>query len=132
MGSVVPGQGARYLTTFKDSDGRFLSGARNYCLHLPAHVPAAIFWSATLYDTQTASGLDNGQVLPSIGLRDKPEVNADGSIDLFFGPDAPAGKERNWRRTVPGKGFFVMLRLYGPTGPYFDQSWKPGDVEKAG
>jgi hypothetical protein len=132
MGSVVPGQGARYLTTFKDSDGRFLSGARNYRLHLPAHVPAAIFWSATLYDTQTASGLDNGQVLPSIGLRDKPEVNADGSIDLFFGPDAPAGKERNWRRTVPGKGFFVMLRLYGPTGPYFDQSWKPGDVEKAG
>ncbi|SEI48848.1 Uncharacterized conserved protein [Paraburkholderia diazotrophica] len=131
MASVTPGKGARYLTTFKDADGQSLDGSKDYRLHLPPNVPAAIFWSATLYDTQTASGLDNGQPLPSIGLRDKPAINADGSIDLYFGPHAPAGKESNWRRTVPGKGFFVMLRLYGPTQPYFDQTWKPGDVERA-
>lgn len=130
MGSVTPGKGARYLTTFKDASGQPLSGSRNYRLHLPPNIPAAIFWSTTLYDTETASGLDNGQPLPSIGLRDKPAVNADGSVDLYFGPQAPAGKEGNWRRTVPGKGFFMMLRLYGPTQAYFDQTWKPGDVER--
>jgi hypothetical protein len=56
--------------------------------------------------------------------------NADGSYDIYFGPNAPAGKETNWRRTVPGKSFFTILRLYGPTQAYFDQSWKPGDIEK--
>jgi hypothetical protein len=130
MGSTVPGQGARFLTTFKDADGAFLSGDRSYRLHLPPNVPAAIFWSATLYDTQTASGLDNGDPFPSIGSRDKPVMNADGSTDLYFGPQAPADKERNWRRTVPGRGFFLMFRLYGPTQSYFDQSWKPGDLER--
>ncbi|WP_081850830.1 DUF1254 domain-containing protein [Caballeronia grimmiae] len=130
MGSSVPGQGAPFLTAFKSGDGRFLSGERNYRLHLPPNVPAAIFWSVTLYDTETASGPDNGQPLPSIGSRDKPVSNADGSVDLYFGPDAPPGKERNWRHTVPGKGFFAMLRLYGPTQAYFDQSWKPGDIER--
>ena len=28
------------------------------------------------------------------------------------------------------KGFFVILRLYGPTKAFFDQSWKPSDIEK--
>ncbi|WP_232231931.1 DUF1254 domain-containing protein [Burkholderia sp. WSM2230] len=130
MGSAVPGQGARYLTTFKDADAAFLRGERNYRLHLPPNVPAAVFWSVTLYDSQTASGLDNGEPFPSIGSRDKPLANADGSTDLYFGPQAPAGKKRNWRRTVPGQGFFVMLRLYGPTQAYFDQNWKPGDLER--
>lgn len=130
MGVQVAGQGARFLTTFKDADGAFLDGSRSYRLHLPPNVPAAVFWSATLYDTQTASGLDNGQPLPSIGSRDKPIANADGSYDLYFGPRAPAANEQNWRRTVPGKGFFLMLRLYGPTQPAVDGSWKPSDMER--
>jgi hypothetical protein len=130
MASETPGQGSRYLPAFEDADGDYLSGDTSYRLHLPPNVPAANFWSLTLYDALTASGLDNGQPFPSIGSRDKPVANADGSIDLSFGPTAPAGKEGNWRRTVPGKGFFVILRLYGPTQPFFDQSWKPDDVEK--
>ncbi len=130
MGSQVPGQGARFLTTFKDANGGFLDGGRSYRLHLPPDVPAANFWSATLYDAETAGGLDNGQPLPSIGSRDEPLANADGSFELYFGPVAPAGKERNWRRTVPGRGFFLMLRLYGPTQAYFNTTWKPGDLEK--
>lgn len=130
MLSQVPGQGARFLTTFKDANGAFLDGSWSYRLHLPPNVPAAIFWSATLYDPQTASGLDNGQPLPSIGSRDKPVANTDGSYDLYFGPQAPAGNAQNWRRTVPEKGFFLMFRLYGPTEPLFNGSWKPSDLER--
>jgi len=99
-------------------------------LKLPANIPAANFWSVTLYETENASGLANGQPFPSLGLRDKPVANADGSIDLYYGPTAPAGKEKNWQRIVPGKGFFAILRLYGPTEAAFDKSWKPSDFEK--
>jgi hypothetical protein len=130
MATAIPGEGARYVTTFKDAAGDYLSGDRSYRLHLPPNVPAAIFWSATLYDAESASGLDNGQPFPSIGSRDKPTANSDGSYDIYFGPSAPPGKDANWRRTVPGKGFFMILRLYGPTQAFFDKTWKPGDVEK--
>ena len=83
----------------------------------------------TVYDAVTASGLDNGQPFPSINQMDKPVANADGSTDIYFGPRTP-GEGKNWLATVPGKGFFVCLRLYGPTQSFYDQSWKPGDVEK--
>jgi hypothetical protein len=130
MLSATPGEGARYLTAFKDASGNYLLGDATYRLHLPPNVPAAFFWSATLYDPLTASGLDNGQPFPSLNSHDKPEANPDGSFDLYFGPKAPTGKEANWRRTLPGQGFFMILRLYGPTQAYFDKSWKPGDLEK--
>jgi hypothetical protein len=128
MLSAVPGQGARYLPAFKSADGQYLSGDKNYRLHLPPSIPAAIFWSVTLYDAETASGLDNGQPFPSINTMDKPASNADGSTDFYFGPNSP-GVGRNWLRTVPGKGFFMILRLYGPTEAYFDKSWRPSDLE---
>ncbi len=84
----------------------------------------------TLYDAKQASGLANGQPFPLLGSRDNPEVNADGSVDLYLGPTAPAGKEKNWMQTVPGKGYFTIIRLYGPKAAAFTQSWKPGDIEK--
>jgi len=121
--------GAKYLTTFKDSTGTYLSGDSSYRMHLPAGIPAKIFWSITLYDAQTASGLDNGQPFPSINTMDKPTANDDGSFDFYFGPKSP-GESKNWLATVPHKGFFVCLRLYGPTQPFLDQTWKPDDVEK--
>ena len=124
MATQIPGQGARYLPTFKDADGDYLTGDTSYRLHLPRDIPAANFWSVTLYDALTAAGLDNGQPFPSIGSRDKPAANSDDSVDLYFGPTAPADKENNWRRTVPGQGFFVLLRLYGPTQPF---SIRPGN-----
>jgi hypothetical protein len=121
--------GAKYPATFVDADGDFLNGGRAYKLHLPANIPAAIFWSATVYDPITGSGLDNGQPFPSLNTMDRPVQNADGSTDLYFGPDSP-GTARNWLRTIPDKGFFVILRLYGPTKAFFDRSWKPSDLEK--
>ena len=129
MLSITPGKGARYLMAFSDSEGAPLFGASNYHLGLPPNIPAAIFWSVTLYDAENSSGLANGQPLPSLGSRDKPTQNADGSTDLYFGPKAPKGKAGNWLATVPGKGYFAILRLYGPTEAAFDKSWKPGDIE---
>lgn len=122
--------GAKYPVTFRDKDGNFLDGGQSYSLHLPPNIPAKNFWSATVYDGTTASGLDNGQDHPSLNQMDKPMQNADGSIDLYFGPNAPAGKEKNWLRTLPGKGYFVILRLYSPEEAFFSQTWKPGDIEK--
>jgi hypothetical protein len=130
MISQVPGKGAKYMVAFTDSQGTPLSGDSSYRLHLPPKVPAANFWSMTLYDAANGSGLANGQPFPSLGSRDKPQQNADGSTDLFFGTKAPQGKEGNWLATVPGKGYFAVLRLYGPTEAALDKSWKPGDIEK--
>ena len=130
MVSQTPGLGAKYMIAFTDGEGTPLTGSNNYRLKLPANIPAANFWSVTLYEAENASGLANGQPFPSLGSRDNPVANPDGSIDLYYGPTAPTGKEKNWRRTVPGRGYFAILRLYGPTEAAIDKSWKPGDIEK--
>jgi hypothetical protein len=130
MLSQTPGRGAKYMIAFVDSKGQNLSGGSSYRLHLQCDIPAANFWSVTLYDAENGSGLANGQPFPSLGSRDTPTQNADGSTDLYLGPETPAGKEGNWLATVPGKGYFVILRLYGPTAAAIDKSWKPGDIEK--
>jgi hypothetical protein len=130
MVSLVPGKGAKYAITFSDSKGAALSGGSHYRLRLPANIPAANFWSLTLYEAENGSGLANGQPFPSLGSRDKPAQNADGSTDIYLGPKAPAGKEGNWLATVPGRGFFAIIRLYGPTEAALDNTWKPGDIER--
>jgi hypothetical protein len=125
------GKGSKYPFAYRDVDGDFLLGSRSYKLHVPAKVPAANFWSITLYDASNASGLKNDQSFPSIGSLDSLKYNDDGSVDLYFGPKRPEDvPESNWRRTVPGKGWFVLFRLYSPTAPFFDGSWRPGDFEK--
>ena len=129
MLSQVPGKGAKYMIAFTDGAGVDLSGGSRYRLNLPPNIPAGNFWSVTLYEAENASGLANGQPFPSLGSRDKPVMNADGSTDVYFGPSAPAGKEGNWLATVPGKGYFAILRLYGPTEAAIDKSWKPGDIQ---
>jgi hypothetical protein len=126
----IVGAGAKYPSTNRDADGKYLSGGAAYRLSVPAHVPVNNFWSVTVYDAETASGLDNGQPFPSVSSFDKPVANSDGSTDIYFGPSTPQGHEKNWLRTIPGKGYFVMVRLYGPTQPYFDKTWKLPDIEK--
>ena len=127
------GKGSKYPFAYRDAEGGYLSGSKVYRLHIPANVPAANFWSVTLYDASNASGLDNDQPFPSIGSLDDLQYNADGSLDLYFASELPAdAPESNWLRTVPDKGWFTLFRLYSPTEPFFDQSWKPGDFEKIG
>src|SRR5713101_6529017 len=128
MLSKIPGKGAAYMIAFTDGKGTPLSGGRSYSLKLPANIPAANFWSVTLYEAENASGLANGQPFPSLGSRDKPTQNADGSTDLYLGPRAPEGKAGNWHENVQGKGYFAILRLYGPAESAIDKSWKPSDI----
>ncbi len=123
-------RGAKYPSTWRDADGNYLRGDHTYRLHLPPNVPAANFWSVTVYDPINASGLENGQPLPSLNSMDKPAQNADGSFDLYFAPKAPAGKQHNWVQTVPNAGYFIILRLYSPKQAFFDKTWKPDDVVK--
>jgi hypothetical protein len=125
------GKESQYAGVFTDKAGNDLSGAKRYTLNIPVNVPANDFWSVVLYDPQTRSELQTGQPFPGKNnKRDGLIVNADGSVDLYFGPTPPAGKEQNWLQTVPGKGWFAALRLYGPTEPWFDKTWKPGEIEE--
>lgn len=131
MVSQIPGRGASYEIAFYDADGELLSGDAAYKLTLPPQIPAELFWSLTLYEAENASGLATEERrFPSLGSRDVPEQNADGTTDLYIGPRPPQGKEKNWLPTAPARGFFAILRLYGPGKSAIDYSWKPGDLEK--
>ena len=126
----MPGFGSQYAYAATDSKGVYLDGGKNYSLHVPADVPAANFWSVVVYDPQTRSELQTGQPYPSKNnKRDALIQNDDGSFDLAFGPQAPTNGVVNWIQTVPGKGWFTIFRLYGPLEPWFDQTWRPGEIE---
>jgi hypothetical protein len=130
MVSMTPGKGAFYMIAFEDADGHPLVGDNAYTVRLPRDIPAGLFWSATLYEAENASGLDNGQPFPSLGKLDNPTQAGDGSTTLTLSPKPPADGKRNWLATVPGRGFFAILRLYLPEKAAIDGSWKPGDIEK--
>lgn len=124
------GIGSQYAWACRDAAGHYLDGGNAYRLHLPPDVPAKDFWSAIVYDPQTRSLLQTDQQFPSLSSQ-KPDiaVNPDGSVDIYFGPEPPAGKEQNWIQTIPGKGWWTILRLYGPLEPWFDKTWRPGEIE---
>ena len=130
MASKVVGVGSQYLWSLRDATGEYLDGAASYRLHLPANIPVKNFWSVVIYDAKTRSLLRTEQPFPSISPYGGAVIQPDGSVDVYFGPEAPAGKEKNWIQTVPGVGWFVILRFYGPLQPFFDGSWVPGDVER--
>ncbi|EED31122.1 conserved hypothetical protein [gamma proteobacterium NOR5-3] len=130
--STTPGQGTAYLTAFRDNKGEYLDGGEVYKLNVPANPPVARFWAVTAYDATTRGLLDaGGNTNNSIGSANKPVENADGSVDIYFGPTkAPKGKEKNWVRTNGEKGFFVVFRFYGPEKGYIDKTWVLGDFER--
>lgn len=134
MALEMVGVGSQYAIAFRDADDAYLDGAVTYRLTLPAGVPAKDFWSVVVYDPQTRSELQTGQPLPSRNnQRDDLVMTADGSVELYFGPNVPDGvDESNWIQTVPGKGWFAILRLYGPLDAWFDKTWKPGDIQRVG
>jgi hypothetical protein len=122
------GQGSQYLWTYRDASGAFLDGARTYRLRVLPNIPAKNFWSVVVYDTLSRSELQNGQPLPSVSSYTNPKVNADGTIDIYFGPNAPKDGG-NWIKTVPGKGWFPIFRFYSPTDAFFDKTWALNDIE---
>ena len=130
MALKMIGKGSQYAFNATDKNGDYLDGSKRYKLNIPPNVPAKDFWSVVVYDPQTRSELQTSQEFPSKNnKKTKLLENSDGSVDLYFGPKPPKGKEINWIETVPGKGWFVLLRLYGPLDPWFDKTWKPGEFE---
>ncbi len=129
MDTQIVGEGSTYPWTAEDSDNHPLDGGKTYKLHLPPNIPVKTFWSVIVYDTQTRSMLQTDQQFPSVSSQDKAvQANADGSVDVYFGPKPPPGKEGNWVQTIPGKAWFTILRLYGPLEPWFKKTWRPDDI----
>lgn len=126
------GAGSQYALAVTDDQGEYLDGSKTYKINIPGNVPAKDFWSLVVYDPQTRSMLQTGQLYPSKNNQRNRDMksNADGSTTIWFAPEPPTGHEANWIQTVPGKGWFVCLRLYGPLKPWFDKTWRPGEIEK--
>jgi len=123
-------ENAEHIIT-KDSAGNTLTGQKNYRLHLPPGIPASNFWSVIVYDNLTGLMIKTDQSWPSVHSSCKKLlVNEDGSIDIWFGPNAPAGKENNLIQTIPGKGWNMILRLYEPLEAWVNRTWKPGEIEE--
>jgi hypothetical protein len=134
MAMRLTGIGSQYLVGALDANKNYLDGGRTYKVTLPKGIPESNFWSFTVYDTMTRSMLDTPQRFPRAGSQSFPspaaEASADGSTTVYFGPTQPAGVARgNWIQTVPGKGWWTILRLYSPLEPFFAKTWRPSEIE---
>jgi hypothetical protein len=124
------GAGQFYLVSLRDKEGKPFDGSKTYRLTVPANPPVEQYWSATAYDRVTHALIRNmPRASRSSQILDM-QKNADGSVDVFFGPAAPAGKESNWVPTDPERGFELMFRAYAPTKVFLDKTWKLPDVER--
>ena len=130
MVTKTPGVGQAYLATYRSKDGHAFDGAKTYRLNVPPNAPAKNFWSVTLYDLDTRTFIDNPEEIADRSSRMDLRENDDGSVGLYFSPKAPAGFEKNWIPTLPGKAWFTYFRLYGPTEAYFDKSWPLPDIDE--
>jgi hypothetical protein len=124
------GAGQFYLMSIKDKAGAILDGSKNYRLTVPANAPVKQYWSAVVYDRATHALVRNASRLSRSSQNADLQKNADGSVDVYFGPKAPAGKQANWIQTNAGGKFEVLFRLYGPEKPVFDKTWKLPDIDK--
>ena len=132
MAPKRPGPSSAYLGAYKDKGGRWLDGGTSYRLHVPPSPPIKLFWSVTVYDVDTRALILNEQKICDRSSRMDLRRNEDGSVDIYCAPQAPAGFEKNWIPTVPGKNWFAYFRFYQPTEPYFDRSWPLPDFEQVG
>ena len=130
MALTRAGAGSDYAITYLDSKKQPFDGSKTYKLNIPANPPVNDFWALTMYDNQTRSQLQTSQSFPSVGSQtDGIKNNADGSYDIYFAPKPPKGFENNWLETIPGKGWFTALRMYGPLEPWIEKTWRPGEIE---
>jgi hypothetical protein len=130
MAPKRPGPSSAYLGAYKDGAGQWLDGGTTYRLRVPPNPPIKLFWSVTVYDVDTRALILNQQNISDRSSRIDLRRNDDGSVDIYCGPTAPAGYEKNWIPTVPGKNWFAYFRFYQPTEAYFDRSWPLPDFEQ--
>ena len=125
------GAGSLYWLGLKDSDGDYLMGDRSYTLEVPLPVPCKLFWSVTVYDAETRSQIATDQEQAALrSLFELADLGDAATATLHFGPQVPPDQSGRWIQTIPGTGWFVYFRLYGPEAAAFDGSWKPGDFER--
>jgi len=124
------GTGQFYLLSIKDNTGKRFDGSKLYHLHLPPNVPVKLYWSVTVYDGETHALLPGMPYFSRASTTPGLQKNTDGSVDVYFGAKAPAGKESNWVPTDPKRSFELLARFYGPEKGFFDKTWKMGDVEE--
>ncbi|MFD1603347.1 DUF1254 domain-containing protein [Flavobacterium artemisiae] len=122
------GTGQYYLMSIKDDKGQEFDGAKLYQLHLPPNVPIKLYWSITVYDRETHALIKNMKYSSRSSTSPGLQKNSDGSVDVYFGAKAPAGKESNWVPTDPKGKFELLARFYGPEKGFFEKTWKMGDV----
>jgi len=125
-----PGPSSAYLGAYKDDDGEWLDGGRSYRLRVTPNPPIKLFWSVTVYDADTRALILNDQKIADRSSRIDLRKNDDGPVDIYCGPNAPSGFEKNRIPTVEGKNWFAYFRFYRPTEPYFGRSWPPSDFER--
>ena len=128
---VIVDAGIQYLAAYKDDTGRWLEGSKTYELVVPPDVPILNFWSVVLYDYDTRCMIVNPQGKTEVNSRQEIVTSDDGSVRLVFSPRKPDGiPEANWIQTNPKKGFFAYFRWYSPTKPFFDRTWKMGNIKE--
>jgi hypothetical protein len=130
MTTTKVGVGSIYLGEYQSKDGEWLDGAKSYTLHVPPDPPAKNFWSLTVYHNLTRYLIQSGTEIADKSSRGDIIKNSDGSVDLYFGPTAPKGMEKNWIKTVPDESWFAYFRLYGPLDKFFDRTWQLPDIVK--
>jgi hypothetical protein len=118
-----------YLIALRDKDGKAFDGGKTYRLRVPANAPLEQYWSVTAYDRQTHALIKGMSRASRSSQITDMQKNADGSLDVYFGPKAPAGKDAHWVPTDPKRGFELMFRIYGPKKAFFDKTWVLPDVE---
>jgi hypothetical protein len=129
MAVSIPGKGSDYGIAYVDANKHPFDGSKTYKLHLPPKPPANDFWAMTLYDTQTRTPFNSMGGKATVGSQTGVQTNKDGSIDIYYGPKAPKGFEKNWIETIPGKSWFTVIRMYGPEQAWIKKEWRPSEIK---
>jgi hypothetical protein len=121
----------KLYTVSKDSGGKSFKGGKYYKVHLPKGIPSCNFWSVIVYDSRTQLMIHTDQSWPSVYSKKKGLiVNKEGSVDIYFGPADKSDGGSNFIKTVPGKSWFLIMRIYDLSVPIDENEWKPGEVEE--
>lgn len=130
-GPVNVPEESMYWWTNVDGAGQALNGQRNYIMHFPPGglPPNDAFWSLTMGDAHNRF-VDNPLDRYLVGNHSGLASNADGSVDVYIQPTAPAGHESNWL-PAPAAQFILWLRVYLPGAAILDGTYTVPPVLEA-